>query len=261
VWIDTQAASPVEHHVSHNIIYKTGAYTGIYVDSTLAKVWNNVLHEADNTEYGALSMNQASGTAYFYNNTVYDSAGDGIAQNAGTLIARNNVSMKPGSGYLDFAGTMTKATNVSSDATGNITGKTDYGNYFVDTTVGSEDLHLRNDSNSLWGSNGTDLDGDLNLPITDDIDGQGRHASAPDIGADEFSQNATPLYRSVGATITALASGAGNGLVISGSTALFDSSLPDNVGVGDAIQYDSDNNGSIDAIAFIHGGRRQRCSR
>jgi len=44
-----------------------------------------------------------------------------------------------------------------------------------------------------------------------------------------------------------------NGLTISGSTATFDSGLPDNIGVGDVIQYDSDDNGSIDALAFIHG--------
>jgi hypothetical protein len=42
-------------------------------------------------------------------------------------------------------------------------------------------------------------------------------------------------------------------LTISGSTATFDSGLPNNIGVGDAIQYDSDNNGSIDALAIIHG--------
>jgi hypothetical protein len=47
--------------------------------------------------------------------------------------------------------------------------------------------------------------------------------------------------------------GAPNGLTISGSTATFDFGLPDNIGVGDVIQYDSDNNGTIDALAFIHG--------
>ena len=63
----------------------------------------------------------------------------------------------------------------------------------------------------------------------------------------------TALYRSVGTTATALASGTSNGLTISGSTATFDSGLPNNIGVGDVIQYDSDTNGTIDALAFIHG--------
>ncbi|MGD9314204.1 MAG: hypothetical protein PVI96_14900 [Desulfobacterales bacterium] len=61
------------------------------------------------------------------------------------------------------------------------------------------------------------------------------------------------LYRSVGTTATALASGSGNALTISGSTATFGSALADKIGVGDVIQYDSDGNDSIDAIAFIHG--------
>jgi hypothetical protein len=42
-------------------------------------------------------------------------------------------------------------------------------------------------------------------------------------------------------------------LVISGSTATFGTALADTIGVGDVIQYDSDDNGSIDALAFIHG--------
>lgn len=63
----------------------------------------------------------------------------------------------------------------------------------------------------------------------------------------------TPIYRSVQPGVTA-AIGTGTGtLTISGSTATFSVSQPDSIGVGDAIQYDSDGNSSIDAIAFIHG--------
>ena len=68
---------------------------------------------------------------------------------------------------------------------------------------------------------------------------------------------ATAIYRSVGPTATgsldALEIGTGNNLNISGSTATFDSALGNNIGVGDAIQYDSDGNDSIDTICFIHG--------
>ena len=62
------------------------------------------------------------------------------------------------------------------------------------------------------------------------------------------------IYRSVGPNnTTALASGgAANTLSISGTTATFASALPNHVGVGDAMQYDSDDNGSIDSIAFIY---------
>ncbi len=61
------------------------------------------------------------------------------------------------------------------------------------------------------------------------------------------------IYRSVGPGNTlALDSGGSNALTISASTATFSSSIALNVGVGDAIQYDSDGNSSIDSIAFIH---------
>ena len=249
--IETGAAAPVGHYVSHNIVYETRNFSGIYVNATSAYVWDNVLHRVNNPTLtvGALVMNQAAGTAYFYNNTVYDHAGNGIRNNAGTLVATNNVSMKFGTG-TDFSGTITQSYNVSSDATatgtGSQTNKTTYASYFTNVTVGSEDLHLRNNSFALWGSNGTDLTNDANLRVTDDIDGYGR--LRPDIGADETV--ATALYRSVGKNGgAALASGGGtNALTISGSTATFATGLPNNVGVGDVIQYNA--NG---ALAFIHG--------
>lgn len=64
----------------------------------------------------------------------------------------------------------------------------------------------------------------------------------------------TPIYRSVGPGDTsAIATGVGNNLTISGSTATFTTALPNNIGIGDVIQYDSDSNGSVDALAFIFG--------
>ena len=55
---------------------------------------------------------------------------------------------------------------------GSQTNKTAYATYFKNTTVGTEDLHLLNDSLSLWGSNGVNLSADVNLAVTDDIDGE-----------------------------------------------------------------------------------------
>jgi hypothetical protein len=253
VSLETFATTPVGHYVSHNIIYDTRNFTGIYAASMSARVWNNVLHNVDNTALGAMTMSQAGGTGSFYNNTVYDHAGHGIRRTAGTMIATNNVSMLPGGGFQDFNGAITQSYNVSSDLTatgvGSQTGKAAYAAYFRDTTAGAEDLHLKGTSLILWGGNGTDLSGDASQPVTNDIDLGSR--VRPDIGADEFT--AKPLYRSVGPRVIPLASGTTNALTISGSTATFASALPANVGVGDAIQYDSDGNGSIDAVAFIHG--------
>lgn len=65
-----------------------------------------------------------------------------------------------------------------------------------------------------------------------------------------------PILRSVGpGNALALAVGASNALEISGMTASFANPLPDSVGVGDVLQYDSDDDGDIDAddaLAFIH---------
>lgn len=64
----------------------------------------------------------------------------------------------------------------------------------------------------------------------------------------------TPIYRSFQSGNTSvIADLSANALTISGSTATFASALPDTVGVGDAIQYDSSNAGAVNAIAFIHG--------
>ena len=67
-----------------------------------------------------------------------------------------------------------------------------------------------------------------------------------------FTLSSTTSERRIGVTI-AVHPIATNGLTISGSTATFSTALPNNIGVGDVIQYDSSGDGTIDAIAFIHG--------
>jgi hypothetical protein len=62
------------------------------------------------------------------------------------------------------------------------------------------------------------------------------------------------IFRSVGpANASALATGSGNRLVIRGSRATFAAPIPDRIGVGDALQYDTDDDGIVDALAFVHG--------
>ena len=61
------------------------------------------------------------------------------------------------------------------------------------------------------------------------------------------------IYRSVGpGRATSLAAGAGNPLTIVGKMASFASALPDDVGVGDVVQYDADGDAAVDALAVIH---------
>lgn len=64
----------------------------------------------------------------------------------------------------------------------------------------------------------------------------------------------TQIYRSLQYNkTTAIKVGTGINLTISGSTATFASAMPDSIGVGDAIEYDKDDGGVVDAICFIHG--------
>ncbi len=61
------------------------------------------------------------------------------------------------------------------------------------------------------------------------------------------------VYRSVGPGVSAaLATGGSNALTIEGARASFAAALPDRVGVGDVLQYDSDDDGVVDALAFVH---------
>ena len=65
----------------------------------------------------------------------------------------------------------------------------------------------------------------------------------------------TPIYRSVGpSSVDALATSTASSstMTLAGTTVLFSKALPDRIGVGDALQYDSDGDGKIDALAFIH---------
>lgn len=64
----------------------------------------------------------------------------------------------------------------------------------------------------------------------------------------------TAIYRSIQFNNTnVIADLSGNAITISGSTLTATSALPDSIGVGDAVQYDSSNAGAVNAIAFIHG--------
>ena len=266
----------ISHNIIKGIITPTVTLipSGIQVggnNAAVHKIWNNVVYDfLHNTVEGAQGIGVNDGVGYVFNNTVFN-CNTGIIKLSGTdagTEVRNNVSIHDTVAnptywdfkYLEAAPAATRSTNVSSDATsttgggctGCITGKTAYATYFKNTGTG--DFHLMNtgSSASIWGANGTNLSADPNLPVTNDIDRGAR--VRPDMGADEFT--ATALFRSVGITATFLASGAGNALTISGSTATFGSGLPNNIGVGDVIKYDSDNSGTItvsDAIAFIHG--------
>jgi hypothetical protein len=157
-------------------------------------------------------------THYLHNNTIFDIAKlvdggtnvHGISRSSGNppnMTVRNNVVLnvtQVGSSAslscFQFASDyILSSNNVSSDNTatgaGSQINRTAYATYFRSVVAGAEDLHLLGDSIALWGSNGADLDADGNLAVTDDVDGDARHATAPDIGADEFTTPPVPKMR------------------------------------------------------------------
>lgn len=74
------------------------------------------------------------------------------------------------------------------------------------------------------------------------------------IGTTISTPTATPIYRSVGpANTLSLAAGGSNALSVAGSIATFGTALATKIGVGDAIQYDTDANAVEDKIVFIQG--------
>ena len=96
-----------------------------------------------------------------------------------------------------------------------------------------------------------------NITIDEAASGYNLKATATNM-IDAISTNfnvtgANQIYRSVGAGNTApLALGASNSMSISGTTVNFTNPLPDNVGVGDALQYDTSGDALPEEVVFIH---------
>ncbi|MEF3691502.1 MAG: hypothetical protein V3574_00410, partial [Candidatus Moraniibacteriota bacterium] len=120
---------------------------------------------------------------------------------------------------------------------------------FVSTEAGSEDFHLHPDDRFA-----IDAGTDLSTYFTTDIDSMPRSGSW-DIGADE---TATQIFRSVGPSKTDTLdndSGHTRSLTeLKNGTANFSAALPDNIGVGDAVIIDTNNDEAItsaDTLLFI----------
>ena len=152
----------------------------------------------------------------------------------------------------DFSGSVTVENCASDDGDGtNAVTPSDWSDVFEDYSNG--DFRLKATDTDLIGA-GLDLSTDVDYPFKDDIEGQKRGFNGSwDIGADEYVP--TEIYRSVGPGSTdALEEGTDNPMTIVGDTATFSSALANNIGVGDAIQYDDDVDGDIDSddsIVFI----------
>ena len=228
-----------------------GGTTGVMLSGNVGGMTitlrNTMLWEGD--LYGI--WGDEPGNNLLIENCSIDEAQNGIDADRSTFTIRNTIVTSTVGGHIDYdaaSGSLVGSNNTSSDATA----LTYFANPLTAVTAASifvtpnSNLHLKTGANTQ-----VDTGLDRSGSFVTDIDAQLRPAGAWDRGADE--RLATALFRSVGITATALASGAANALTISGSTATFGSGLPPNIGVGDVIQYDSDGNNSIDALAFIQG--------
>ena len=160
------------------------------------KVYNNIIKATGAGAFGVYSYS-TNVTAYVYNNTVI-STHYGYYRFSGSVKLINNISY--GSVQGAFIGTWASgsdynATNRNSvggtfpDATHNLVSQSFD---FVDSANG--DYHVGEDSDII--GLGFDLSSDINCPVTDDIDGDARDGSTPDIGYDEYKAAATgnPWY-------------------------------------------------------------------
>jgi uncharacterized membrane protein YgcG len=204
-------------HVTNSA--STGYTWGVHVDGAAgtgarASISNSMVYDVTNPFSNFVSHVTgiaiwSANTSYVYNNTVYHIRNTGPTANgaawgiqaltngsySNTVFAKNNYvgdvrsDNDPVSNCYDqrnAGATLDQQSNVSSDGTGNVINRAAYGSYFVNANVGSEDLHLLNKSNVLWGSFGTDVTTDPNLPVKRDIDWQGRNPAEPEMGADQF---------------------------------------------------------------------------
>ncbi|MCK5211341.1 right-handed parallel beta-helix repeat-containing protein, partial [Candidatus Parcubacteria bacterium] len=248
-----------EWQVSNNIIKGVNGGSQNYHDglrfvnmtaTATAKVWNNIVYDFDSNDNSVgMDFYDDDLTVYAYNNTV-NNCDSGYLIYAGTATVRNNIANDITLAGYDFR-TSTGGTwhslsgnNISSDwsAPGDSSMTTTTVD-FVSTST--EDYHLSIIDTSARKNGTTSVDS----LFTTDIDGETR-SGLFDIGADEIVYTA---YRSVGNTEADLKTSASTVTVSTyagTSTAVFSVGQPDNVGVGDVIQYGGS---GYYALAYIIG--------
>ncbi|MDQ1284565.1 MAG: hypothetical protein QG620_913, partial [Patescibacteria group bacterium] len=207
-------------------------------------VYNNIFYGFTNSSGAAVYVYNDYGTnpSYLYNNTAHDST-TGFYSTATRIKMENNVTQNCADGYFSNSTPYVSSDYNLSDLPNDAPSASYRSNLatdvvFIDET--NKDFHLAL-TDPYARDAGADLSADTNLAITNDIDGQTRPTgTAFDIGADESQAE---IYYSVGQNIDTHETGAGNVTVsASAGTATFTVAQEAvNMGVGDVIDYDSDN--------------------
>ena len=179
-------------HETTSSMYQPASGINVSTSYSSNYVLNNFIYNIYAQSTGAISAIQdaqsVQGFAIIENNTVYNvtgAASNGIIQN-GVGTVKNNIVLSVGNLCFNV-GNGTYGNNISSDATapgsGSLTGKTAVNN-LVNTTPGSEDLHLKLISSAIRSGVYIGILAGVNI----DIDGfdRNRIPGAWNIGADDF---------------------------------------------------------------------------
>ncbi|NCB43847.1 MAG: hypothetical protein EOM59_14705 [Clostridia bacterium] len=216
------------------------------------KVINSIVYGYKNGSLVGFRGIQASiGDISVYNTTVAN-CHYGFYQSHQNIKAVNTISFQNDIGHNLPKTSYISGTNynISSDSTapGSSGSKINAEVKFISTETGNEDFHLHPDDRFA-----IDAGTDLSTYFTNDIDGMPRSGSW-DIGADELP---TQIYRSVGPSKTDTLdndTSHSKNVTLTGGVATFSAPLPDNVGVGDVVIIDTDNDEAItsaDTLLFI----------
>jgi len=176
----------------------------------------------------------------FYNNTVYGSGGseNGIYTEGYSPLIKNCIVQNTGGSA--YASSFDSASNYNiSDDSSNTGGAQDQIETIVSfADAANKDFHLSPNDTAAKNA-GADLSADANLPVTTDIDGQGRDAingRLYDIGAD---QAATAIYYSVGQNTNDHKTGSPTVTIASGVATFSVAQTATNMGVGDKVTYNT----------------------
>ncbi|MBT4789975.1 MAG: hypothetical protein HON90_00265 [Halobacteriovoraceae bacterium] len=203
------------------------------------RIHNNIIHGGHTGVYAFQNTD-----IEVYNNTIVGATSTGINFGSSvTGVLKNNIVY--GSGSQDYdSGTksFSSSNNISSDASSYDISYRNITPSFID--INENDYRLKPED-AFAKNQGVDL----STSFATDIMGHTRGTDGSwDIGAHEA---ATKIYRSIGTQLTVLENGVGNDLTISSGVASFSIALPNNVGIGDALEYDSDNDNVIDSVMFF----------